>query len=50
MEGSVYLRARQEWDERYADLVLGKRDWQITGGMMVIARFVSVSNSKSGPE
>ena len=23
MEGSVYLKARQEWDERYADLVLG---------------------------
>ena len=27
MEGSVYLKARQEWDERYADLVLGKRNW-----------------------
>lgn len=35
MEGSVYLKARQEWDERYADLVLGKRNWQITAaGMM----------------
>jgi hypothetical protein len=22
-------RARKEWDERYADLVLGKRNWQI---------------------
>ena len=31
MEGSVYLKARQEWDERYADLVLGKRNWQIAG-------------------
>jgi len=29
MEGNVYLKARQEWDERYADLVLGKRNWQI---------------------
>ena len=29
MESSVYQRARQEWDERYADLVLGKRNWQI---------------------
>ena len=37
MEGSVYLKARQEWDERYADLVLGKRNWQITAaGMMAI--------------
>src|ERR1700732_1247899 len=37
MEGSVYLKARQEWDERYADLVLGKRNWRITAaGMMAI--------------
>jgi hypothetical protein len=26
MESSVYLKARQEWDERYTDLVLGKRN------------------------
>ena len=31
MEGSVYLKARQQWDERYADLVLGKHKWQFTG-------------------
>ena len=38
MEGSVYLKERQEWDERYADLVLGKRNWQITAaGVMAIA-------------
>ena len=37
MEGSVYHKARQEWDERYADLVLGKRNWQINAaGMMAI--------------
>jgi type IV secretory pathway TrbF-like protein len=30
MESIVYLKARQEWDERYSDLVLGKRNWQIT--------------------
>src|ERR1700686_1798401 len=37
MEGTVYLKARQEWDERYADLVLDKRNWQITAaGMMAI--------------
>lgn len=29
MDNSVYLRARKEWDDRYADLVLGKRNWQI---------------------
>ncbi len=37
MDSSVYQRARQEWDERYADLVLGKRNWQIAAaGLMVI--------------
>ena len=37
MESSIDLKARQEWDERYADLVLGKRNWQITdAGMMAI--------------
>ena len=42
MEGSVYLKARQEWDERYADLVLGKRNWQITAaGMMAITLVVA---------
>jgi type IV secretory pathway TrbF-like protein len=30
MESSIYQRARHEWDERYADLVLGKRNWQIS--------------------
>jgi len=29
MESIVYQTARQVWDERYADLVLGKRNWQI---------------------
>ena len=29
MESDFYLQARQEWDERYYDLVLGKRNWQL---------------------
>src|SRR5260370_9632626 len=32
MESNPYVEARREWDERYADLVLGKRNWQITAG------------------
>ena len=36
-EAASISKARQEWDERYADLVLGKRNWQITAdGMMAI--------------
>ena len=27
MESNPYLEARREWDERYADLVLGKQNW-----------------------
>jgi type IV secretion system protein TrbF len=43
MEGSVYLKARQEGDERYADLVLGKRNWQIAAaGMMAITLVLAV--------
>ncbi len=39
MEGSVYQKARREWDERYADLVLGKRNWQIAaaGGLLLLS-------------
>jgi type IV secretory pathway TrbF-like protein len=29
MESEFYLQARREWDERYGNLVLGKRNWQI---------------------
>jgi len=29
MESNVYLEAGREWDERYADLVRGKHNWQI---------------------
>ncbi len=40
MEGTVYLKARQEWDERYAGLVLGKRNWQITAAGLMPLSFV----------
>src|SRR5271167_1278534 len=38
MESNPYLEARREWDERYADLVLGKRNWQIAAsGLMLLS-------------
>ena len=38
MESDFYLQARREWDERYGDLVLGKRNWQITSaGLMFLS-------------
>ena len=53
MDGSIYAEARREWDERYADLVLGKRNWQIAAGgllvltIMLAAGFIWLS-SRSG--
>jgi hypothetical protein len=29
---NVYFQARQRWDERHADLVVGKPNWQATDG------------------
>jgi type IV secretion system protein TrbF len=38
MEGSVYQKARREWDDRYANLVLGKRNWQIAAtGLLILS-------------
>jgi type IV secretory pathway TrbF-like protein len=38
MAANPYFEARREWDERYADLVLGKRNWQIAaGGLLAVA-------------
>jgi type IV secretory pathway TrbF-like protein len=38
MSGNPYVEARREWDERYADLVLGKRNWQIAaGGLLALS-------------
>jgi len=43
MENNPYLEARREWDERYADLVLGKRNWQIAaGGSLVVTLILSI--------
>ncbi len=40
MDGSVYAKARREWDERYADLVLGKRNWQIAAAGLLMLSLV----------
>lgn len=38
MESELYLQARREWDERYGDLVLGRRNWQIaSAGLMLLS-------------
>ena len=33
-----YAEGWRAWDERYADLVIGKRNWQIAaGGLLVLS-------------
>jgi type IV secretory pathway TrbF-like protein len=40
MAANPYVEARREWDERYADLVLGKRNWQIAAGGLLAATLI----------
>lgn len=40
MEKQLYLNARREWDERYADLVLGKRNWQLASAALVLLALI----------
>jgi type IV secretory pathway TrbF-like protein len=40
MDANLYVEARCEWDERYADLVLGKRNWQIAGGGLLLLSLI----------
>ena len=43
MSANPYLESRREWDERYADLVLGKRNWQITAGGLLALSLILAS-------
>ena len=41
MAANPYVEARRQRDERYADLVLGKRNWQIAAGGPLAATLAS---------
>jgi type IV secretion system protein VirB5 len=43
MSSNPYVEARREWDERYADLVLGKRNWQLAAGGLLAATLILAS-------
>ena len=32
MAANMYAESWRAWDERYADLVIGKRNWQLAAG------------------
>ena len=43
MAANPYVQAHREWDERYADLVLGKRNWQIAaGGLLAVSLILAL--------
>src|SRR5437899_2546166 len=43
MDSEFYIQARREWDERYGDLVLGKRNCQITSaGLMLLSLILAL--------
>jgi type IV secretion system protein TrbF len=44
MESNPYLEARREWDERYADHVLGKCNWQIAAGGLLLLSLILASS------
>jgi type IV secretion system protein VirB5 len=37
-----YVVARREWDERYGDLVVGRRNWQILAGVLALSNLALV--------
>jgi type IV secretion system protein TrbF len=43
MEANPYVEARREWDGRYGDLVLGKRNWQIVAGGLLVVSLILAS-------
>ena len=40
MESSSFVSARREWDDRYASLARGKRNWQLTALALLATLFV----------
>src|SRR5438445_8406911 len=45
MVANPYVAARRDWDERYADLVLGKRNWQLAAGGLLALSLILASGT-----
>ena len=43
MADASFLRARREWDDRYAGLARGKRNWQLTALVLLLTLLVATS-------
>jgi type IV secretory pathway TrbF-like protein len=43
MAANTYAESWRAWDERYADLVVGKRNWQLAaGGLLVVSMILAL--------
>ncbi len=40
MSANPYVQGLREWDERYANLVIGKRNWQIAAAGLLLATII----------
>ena len=40
MSANPYVQGWREWDERYGDLVIGKRNWQIAAAGLLLATII----------
>jgi len=40
MSANLYAQGWREWDERYADLVIGKRNWQISASGLLFTTII----------
>ena len=42
MAAQTYAESWRAWDERYADLVIGKRNWQLAaGGLLIVSMMLA---------
>jgi type IV secretory pathway TrbF-like protein len=49
MGANPYVQGWREWDERYADPVIGKRNWQITlGRSLLVSLVLAVGSQRTG--
>ena len=49
MAANTYAESWRAWDERYADLVIGKRNWQLAaGGLLIVSIILAAGHGVAG--
>jgi hypothetical protein len=50
MAANAYEQSWRAWDERYADLVLGKQNWQLAAGGLMITTIILAERDRLAGE